>query len=219
MKVFLEKGIIKAAASRTRSKQIVTPVARSSQSVQSLSSELEDSPKSIKGNEMSTGHLYAKGDMLLPQSIEGLSAKSVDSIMSDATGYSFHVYNHDMKKLNELEDEHTKFASKIQAVEELDFNNLKAMKDVQNELEEFASKVQSLEKDMRDEAEKVVNQQIMRTRFDTMIEYYRGEWKTWDVLETVKIYNKEFPDDAFHLDEFNAPTDCIYKLYRAASYT
>ncbi|XP_074326025.1 uncharacterized protein LOC141664065 [Apium graveolens] len=139
--------------------------------------------------------------------------------MSDTVGYSFHtlqnimvareVYNHDMKKLKELEDGHMKCASKIQAAEELAFNNLKAMKDVQNELEEFASKVQSLEKEMRDEVEKAVHQQIMRTRVDTMLEYHRGEWKSRDVLETVKIYNTEFHDDAFSLDEFNTPTDDV----------
>lgn len=40
----------------------------------------------------------------------------------------------------------------------------------------------------------------MRTRVDMMLEYHRGEWSSWDVLETVRIYNKEYPDDAFPLD-------------------
>ncbi|XP_074359538.1 uncharacterized protein LOC141698664 [Apium graveolens] len=110
---------------------------------------------------MSTGRLYAKagpstfphmiGDMLLPQSMEALSAKPVNSIMSGDAGYSLHtlqsimvaheVYNHDMKKLKKLEVGHMKCASKIQVAEEPTFNNLKAMKDVQNELDDFDSKV------------------------------------------------------------------------------
>ncbi|XP_074332633.1 uncharacterized protein LOC141670600 [Apium graveolens] len=106
------------------------------------------------------------GDMLLPQSMKTLSAKPIESIMSDAAGYSFHtlqrmmvareVLNHDMKRLKEIEDEHMKCASRIHVAEELALNNLKSMKDVQNELDDFASKVQSLEKDMRDDVEKVV---------------------------------------------------------------
>ncbi|KAL8156744.1 hypothetical protein AgCh_001737 [Apium graveolens] len=139
--------------------------------------ESEDSPKSIKGVEMSTGHFYAKA----------LSETSVDSIMSGTVGYSFNtlesimvareVYNHDMKRLKKLEDDDMKCASKIQAAEKLAFNNLKAMKDVQNELEEFASK------------------------------YHRGGWSSWDVPETVKIYNEVFPDDAFPMDEFGGATN------------
>lgn len=80
--------------------------------------------------------------------------------------------------------------------------NLNAKNEIQKELDDFASKVQSLEDDMKREGEKVVHQQIMRTRVDMMMEYHRGEWSSLDVAETVKIYNDAFPDDAFPLDEF-----------------
>ncbi|XP_074379452.1 uncharacterized protein LOC141720745 [Apium graveolens] len=54
------KGVIKTDASRTRSKHVTMLVGKSSQFVQSLSSELGDSPRSIKRIEMSTGRLYAE---------------------------------------------------------------------------------------------------------------------------------------------------------------
>lgn len=95
------------------------------------------------------------------------------------------------------------------AVEELSLENLKAKNDIQKELDDFALKVQSLEGDMKREAERVVHQQIMRTRVDMMLEYHRGDWHSWDVADTVRIYNEAFPNDAFPLhclEDRNAET-------------
>lgn len=35
---------------------------------------------------------------------------------------------------------------------------------------------------------------------DMMLEYHRGEWSSWNVAKTVKIYNEAFPDGALPLD-------------------
>ncbi|KAL8099549.1 hypothetical protein AgCh_031985 [Apium graveolens] len=135
------------------------------------------------------------GDMILPQSMEGHSAKTVESIMNYSAGYSFHVYEHESKILKEIEAEHKECANKIQAPEELASQDLKAKNEVQNKLKNFASKVQySLAKDMREEADKVVHQQIMRTRVDMMLGYHNDEWSSWKFAETVSIYiMKLFP--------------------------
>lgn len=39
----------------------------------------------------------------------------------------------------------------------------------------------------------------MRIRVEIMLEYKRGEWKSWDIVETIIIYNAKYPDDAFPL--------------------
>lgn len=79
-------------------------------------------------------------------------------------------------------------------------DNLKTATDVQKEFDEFAMKVQSMETGMREEAAKVATQQIMRTRVEMMLEYKRGEWKAWDIDETIRIYNEQYPEDAFPLE-------------------
>lgn len=56
-----EKVINKYAASRTRSKQVATPIARGSHSVQSPSFDSQENPKNIKDVEIRFGCLYAKG--------------------------------------------------------------------------------------------------------------------------------------------------------------
>ena len=111
------------------------------------------------------------------------------------------MYEHEMKRLKEVVAEHTACVARIRAVEELNSKLLKSKNDIQCELEDFVAKVQGLEGDMRAEAEKGVHQQIMRTRVDMMLEYQRGEWSSWDVAETVRIYNEAFPDDAFPLND------------------
>lgn len=111
------------------------------------------------------------------------------------------VYMHEMKKFKEMEVEHKDCASKIRAAEELSSRNVKAKNDVQSELDDFSSKFQYLEHDMRNEAQKVVYQQIIRTRLDMMLEYHRVEWSSWDEAEMVGIYNEAYPDDAFPLDD------------------
>lgn len=110
------------------------------------------------------------------------------------------VYLNELKKFKDLEEEHVKCAEKLKSALDLAADNLKAAKDVQKEFDEFATKVQSMESGMRDEAAKDATQQIMRTRVEMMLEYGRGEWKTWDVNETIRIYNEQYLEDAFPLE-------------------
>lgn len=56
-----ERVIPRSAASRTRSKQVSTPIVKGSQSIQDLSSKSQDSPQDQKDVEMSSGRRYAKG--------------------------------------------------------------------------------------------------------------------------------------------------------------
>lgn len=109
-------------------------------------------------------------------------------------------YVNEFKKFKELEDEHEKCAEKLKSTFDLAANNLKAAKYFQCEFDEFAIKVQSMEIGMREEATRVATQQIMRTRVEMMLEYGRGEWKAWDVNETIRIYNEQHPEDAFPLE-------------------
>lgn len=110
------------------------------------------------------------------------------------------IYVNELKKFKELESEHSKCAEKLKLAHELVANNLKTAKEVQDEFDEFATKVQSMEIGMREEAAKVATQQIMRTQVEMMLEYVRGEWKAWDVNETIRIYNDQYPEDAFPLE-------------------
>lgn len=125
------------------------------------------------------------------------------------------VYMNEFKKFKGLEKEHRKCARKIKSAFDLAADNLRAAKDVQNEFDEFVIKVQSMEAGMREEAAKVTTQQIMRTRVEIMLEYGRGEWKNWDVGETIHIYNEQYPKDAFPLEpvvvggEAGAPKDDV----------
>ncbi|XP_074365030.1 uncharacterized protein LOC141706094 [Apium graveolens] len=149
--------------------------------------------------------------------MEDLSAKELEDILDDGAGYSFYalqsilvareIYNHKMQMNKELEVKYESCVKKLEIVENLAKERLVSLNNSQKEFDDFSNKVQSMEQDMCSEAEKVVYQQIMRTRVDMMLEYHRGEWNSWDVLETVKIYNEAFPDDAFPLDEFNSPDD------------
>lgn len=97
------------------------------------------------------------------------------------------VYEHEVKKFKEIEAKHKGYAYRIHSAEESSLQSLKAKNNIQSGLDDFALKFQSLESDMKKEAEKVVHQQIMRTRVDMMLEYHRGEWRSWDVAETVRI--------------------------------
>lgn len=94
------------------------------------------------------------------------------------------VYEHEVKRFKKIEAKHKGCATRMRAIEEMNLENLKAKNDIQKELDDFALKVQSLEIDMKKEAEKVVHQQIMRTRVVMMLEYHRGEWRSWDVIDT-----------------------------------
>lgn len=71
---------------------------------------------------------------------------------------------------------------------------------VQCELDDLSLKVQGMEQKVAEEANKIVTQAIMKTRVEMMLEYHRGEWSTWDVAETNRIYSETCPDDAFLVD-------------------
>ncbi|KAL8149480.1 hypothetical protein AgCh_006475 [Apium graveolens] len=50
------------------------------------------------------------------------------------------------------------------------------------------------------------------TRYDAVVMFSNlhvltGEWRSWDIAETVKIYNESFPDDAFSMDGFGGNDD------------
>ena len=112
-----------------------------------------------------------------------------------------------LKKLKDVEIEHQGCANKLQAAKDEAAKNLESVTLVQKEFDDFADKVQALEQRLQGEAHKAATQQIMRTRAEMMLEYQRGEWNLWDVSETVKIYNDQYPDDAFPMDAFNEEND------------
>ncbi|KAK1389593.1 hypothetical protein POM88_017771 [Heracleum sosnowskyi] len=153
---------------------------------------------------------HLSDDLLLPQTVSGHEAKSADMLMDDVAGYAFHILQSSlvargickekMKKNKEFQVEHQGCASRIRKAEEEATKNLKNANDVQKEFDEFATKVQSLELKMQEEARQMATQQIMRTRVEMMLEYQRGEWKSWDIPEMVKIYNETYPEDAFVLE-------------------
>ncbi|XP_074364904.1 uncharacterized protein LOC141705945 [Apium graveolens] len=121
-------------------------------------------------------------------------------------------YENEFKRLSQIEVEHKDCSEKLCAVLERARENLKMAKEIQKELDDFASKVQFLKSEMRDEATKVVTQQSMRTRVEMIFKYSRGEWKSWDVADTLKIYNYSYPDDAFQVEvlvdqELKSPRD------------
>lgn len=103
------------------------------------------------------------------------------------------------KKLKMLESAHNGWAQKLRVAQDLAAKNLNASQDVQEELDDFALKVQSLEQKMHEEAQKIITQHAIRTRVEMMLEYQRGEWSSWDVDETIRIYNEAYPNDAFSL--------------------
>lgn len=47
----------------------------------------------------------------------------------------------------------------------------------------------------------------MRTRVEMMLEYHRGEWKSWDRADNVRFYNEAYPDNAFPLDGLSGDDD------------
>ncbi|XP_074354702.1 uncharacterized protein LOC141693488 [Apium graveolens] len=55
-----KKSLQKSAVNRNRSKQLPAPVIQPSPSAVSLSSESQESPKSVKEGEMSSGRIYVK---------------------------------------------------------------------------------------------------------------------------------------------------------------
>lgn len=69
-----------------------------------------------------------------------------------------------------------------------------------SKLHNFSLKVQSLKQEMRAKVLKVATQQIMSTRVEMMLEYHQGEWSTWDIAETVHIYNDSYLGDAFSFE-------------------
>ncbi|XP_074362686.1 uncharacterized protein LOC141702957 [Apium graveolens] len=139
--------------------------------------------------------------------MEGQSSKPLESILDDTKGHIIHAlqnalvayeaYTVEAKKFKALEEEHKECPIKLKAAIDRASENIKTATDIQEKFDEFATNVQSLETKMKGETDKVVTQHVMKTRVEMMLEYSRGEWKNWDVIGTVKIYNYKYPDDAF----------------------
>ncbi|XP_074365267.1 uncharacterized protein LOC141706399 [Apium graveolens] len=152
---------------------------------------------------------FLMGDLLLPQSFEAHYSGSLDVILNDATGHTFHalqaslmareVVENEYKKLKALEIAHSGCAKKMCCAQDLATANLKASIDVQKKFDEFSAKVQPLEARMNEEAQKAITQHAMRARVEMMMEYQRGGWTSWDMNETVRIYNEAYPKDVFPL--------------------
>lgn len=103
-------------------------------------------------------------------------------------------------KLKTLEMEHQGCAKKLRASPELATTYMKSANAIQCELDDFALKMQGIEQKVSEESYKSITQAIMKTRVEMMLEYYRGELNMWDIAETVRIYNDDYPDDYFPLD-------------------
>lgn len=107
------------------------------------------------------------------------------------------MYTRNLKLFKELEVEHGACSAKLRSLKEVADARLQMVGSIQSEFDEFANRVKNLEATMHDEAQKLVTQQIMKARVETMMEFLRGEWSSSDVADTVKIYNEAYPDDAF----------------------
>lgn len=107
------------------------------------------------------------------------------------------IYTRNVKLVKELESECNECLAKIQSLKEVVESHLQLVGSIQHEFDEFARRVRDLEATMHDEAQKLVTQQIMKARVETMVEFQRGEWSLSDVDDTIKIYNAAYPEDAF----------------------
>lgn len=105
----------------------------------------------------------------------------------------------ELKRLRIVANMHSGCSQRLRAAQELAISHLRTSKEVQEELDEFVEKVKKMEVVMHDEAQKVITQHTMRTRVEVMMEHFRGEHASWDLGETVRIYNEAYPDDAFPL--------------------
>lgn len=102
-------------------------------------------------------------------------------------------------KIDAMERASKVCSEKLRAAQELASANVKARKALQLELDDFVAKVQSLEKKTREDAQKMITQHSMCARVEAMLEYFKGEHATWDMNETIRIYNEAYPTDAFPL--------------------
>ena len=105
----------------------------------------------------------------------------------------------ELKRLKMIANMHRGCAQKLRSAQELAMSHLRTSNEVQQELDEFVEKVKKMEVTMHDEAQKLITQQTMRTRVEVMMEHFRGEHASWDMGETVRIYNEAYPGDAFPL--------------------
>ncbi|KAL8146993.1 hypothetical protein AgCh_004638 [Apium graveolens] len=121
-------------------------------------------------------------DMLLPQSIKDRSVKEVEDILDDSVGYSFHT-------LQSILVAREVYNHKMQMIKELELKHSTCAK--------------------KFEIAGCLSQERLVVMKDLQKEFNDFATKSWDVLETVKIYNKDFPDDAFPLDEFDIPADDV----------
>lgn len=98
-----------------------------------------------------------------------------------------------------MEEKYKEVVTKLHASQAAASENLKVARDVQQDLDDFTVKVKATEEKMHEEAQKLITQHAMRARVETMMEYFKGEHLSWDMNETVRIYNEAYPDDAFPL--------------------
>lgn len=109
------------------------------------------------------------------------------------------VMVHESKRLQDLEVKYGKCQSKLRVAQDLASTYLQTAKEVQDELDEFTAKVKVMEREMQDEAQKLITRHAMKARVEAVMEYFKGEHASWDVNEMVRIYNEAYPDDAFPL--------------------
>ena len=102
-------------------------------------------------------------------------------------------------EVRELGDKYKECVNKLQLTQVTASENLRLAREVQQDLDEFTVKVKATEEKMHDEAQKLITQHAMRARVETMMEYFKGEHVSWDMNETVRIYNEAYPGDAFPL--------------------
>ncbi|KAL1803527.1 hypothetical protein ACET3Z_032174 [Daucus carota] len=136
------------------------------------------------------------------------SMTNLEDLLNDTVIYSFcalqstlvagEVQKRHLKTLDDLKKEHAGCAAKMIALNELAESRLQTLQELQKEFNEFTLKVRSFESKMQDEVEKVLTQQAMRARVETMLEFQRGELSANDIPDTVRIYNEAYPEDAFN---------------------
>lgn len=117
-----------------------------------------------------------------------------------------HVHELEVK-LNKVEMEHKSCAERLRASQELASTHLKAKNAIQREFDEFTDKIQDMEKKVTDAANKAIQQGVMKARVEMMLEYQNDDWASWDIDESIRIYNEAYPEDAFNVGTTNMDED------------
>lgn len=111
---------------------------------------------------------------------------------------------HDLeKKLKKLQVEHKGYGERLRASQELASNHLKAKNALQQEFDEFTDNIQEMEKKVTEDANRAIQQGVMKARVEMMLEYHNDDWASWDLEESIRIYNEAYPEDVFPVDDVN----------------